>query len=228
MNEWLSLFLGKIPEAPKKGQSLTDDQAFRWALAEGFRGYGLTSPNPPVGCTILDSQGRFLSSGYHHRAGEPHAEIEALSQLLPETRDAEYRQILDRTQVGWDLSDLPQEKLQGARVFVTLEPCAHEGRTPSCAKTLAKLPIGEVVVLLRDPHKNVSGQGFEILKKAGKKVRCLEIESAQDPLVDVARALCETFLINQEMDRPFVSLKVASSLDGIMALKNGESQWLTT
>ena len=228
MNEWLELFLGQVPEVPRAGQILTDDQALRWALCEGFKGYGLTSPNPPVGCVWLDAENRFLFSGYHHKAGDPHAEIEALAQLLPPSRDPHYRQMLDRTLGGWDLSNLPLEKLRGARVFVTLEPCAHEARTPSCAKTLAQLPISEVVVVLRDPNQKVSGKGFEILKKAGKKVRCLELESPHGDLLDAGRALCETFLINQEFQRPFISLKVASSLDGVMALKNGESQWLTT
>jgi diaminohydroxyphosphoribosylaminopyrimidine deaminase/5-amino-6-(5-phosphoribosylamino)uracil reductase len=184
---------------------MTDEEALQMALQQAFEGYGFTSPNPAVGCVILNSKNEFVSMGYHHRAGEGHAEVLALAGVHS-----------------------PAE-LRGARVFVTLEPCAHEGRTPACAKTLAATEVAEVIAILRDPNPLVSGKGFEILKNAGKKVRCLEAEgSAFEPLVETARAICEFFLVNFTQKRPFVSLKVATSLDGMMGLRNGQSQWLTS
>lgn len=220
MSEWLTLFLGHAPPAPVAGEPMSDERAFEVALLEAFRGYGRTSPNPSVGCVILDSENRFLASGFHARAGFPHAEISALASL--QQRD------LSRSSDGWDLSGLPGERLRGARVFVTLEPCAHEGRTPSCARTLARLPIAEVKALLRDPNPLVGGKGFEILRQAGIRASCLEDDSiSDDRLTEAARAVCETFLCNMRRERPFISLKVATSLDGIMALKSGESRWIT-
>lgn len=205
MNEWLRLHFAELVSVPAVGDPLTDEQALQLAVQQAFEGYGLTAPNPAVGCVILNSHNQFISMGYHHRAGEGHAEALALAAV----REG--------------------QSLRGARVFVTLEPCAHEGRTPSCAKALAKTEVSEVVAVLRDPNPLVSGQGFEILKAAGKKVRCLEAEgSAHEPLVEAARAVCEIFLTNFAEKRPFVSLKVATSLDGMMGLRNGQSQWLTS
>ena len=154
------------------------------------------SPNPQVGCVILDKDGQLLSKGYHHFYGGPHAEVEALADLTP-------------------------AQLEGARVFVTLEPCAHEGKTPSCAKALAKLPLKEVIYGLVDPNPLVSGQGAQIIKNAG--IKCTKYKKHQDDLEEV----CEHFLMNFRSQRPFVSLKLASSLDGQLALKNGESKWIT-
>ncbi len=221
MGEWFKLFLGEIPLTPELGDSLTDEEALKLAIVEGFRGFGFTSPNPAVGCVILDSENNFLLSGYHAKAGEAHAEINALEGLAANP-------IQKQDATGWDLTGIPTEKLRGARVFVTLEPCAHEGRTPSCAKTLAKFPIAEVMTILRDPFPQVSGRGFQILQTAGIKVKCLEDEeTVHSTLVESARALCEFFLVNVIHNRPMVSLKVATSLDGMMALKNGQSQWIT-
>lgn len=221
MDEWLKLFLSDVPLTPAPGDALTEEEALKVALREAFRGYGFTTPNPAVGCVLLDRDGKFLASGFHSRAGEPHAEIIALSGLAGEC--------LPRSGGEWDLSKIPIESLRGAHAFVTLEPCAHEGRTPSCAKTLAKLPLGRVTFVLRDPNPLVAGKGIEILRSAGIRVRCLEDEGAiEDQWLEAARAVCEFFLVNFEQKRSFVSLKVATSLDGIMALKNGESQWITS
>lgn len=130
-----------LPE-PKKNQEMTDLMAMRLAIQEAYKGLGYVSPNPLVGCVILDSQNRFLASGYHARIGEAHAEMNALKKLNP-------------------------EDLKGARVFVTLEPCAHEGRTGSCAKALSALPVKEVIYGLQDPNPLVSGKGAEIIRAAG-------------------------------------------------------------
>lgn len=186
----------KIHE-PQKGESLSPLQAMQIAIAEAYKGIGAVSPNPLVGCVILDSQMRFLSKGYHQKIGGHHAEINALNGLS-------------------------EADLKGATVFVTLEPCAHEGRTPSCAKALAKLPIKKLVYGLQDPNPLVAGQGAEIVKSAGIQVELFN--ELQDELEEV----CEHFLWNFREKKVFVSLKVASSLDGFMGLQNGESKWITS
>jgi len=175
---------------------LTDDQSMELAMQEALLGAGFVSPNPMVGCVILNSQGELLSKGHHGIYGGPHAEANAIQGLKP-------------------------EQLKSARVFVTLEPCAHEGKTPSCAKALAKLPLAEVIYGLLDPNPLVSGAGIKILQSAG--IKTTHFAKRQDDLEEV----CEHFLMNFRAQKPFVSIKVASSLDGQLALKTGESQWIT-
>jgi diaminohydroxyphosphoribosylaminopyrimidine deaminase / 5-amino-6-(5-phosphoribosylamino)uracil reductase len=171
-------------------------EAMKSAIKAAYEGKPFVSPNPPVGCVILDSKGRLLSSGYHKKYGGPHAEVEALKGLS-------------------------NEQLSGAHVIVTLEPCAHEGKTPSCAKNLAKLPIAKVTYGLVDPNPLVAGQGAQILKKAGKEV--VEFKGLKEELEELA----EEFLMNHRNKKIFTALKVATSLDGQMAMKTGESQWIT-
>jgi diaminohydroxyphosphoribosylaminopyrimidine deaminase/5-amino-6-(5-phosphoribosylamino)uracil reductase len=191
--------------SPALGTLLSDEQAMRLAIEEARRGAGFVSPNPQVGAVVLDSQNRLLSKGYHQKYGGPHAEVNALQGLSP-------------------------EQLKGARIFVTLEPCAHEGKTPSCAKMIAKLPVKEVVYGLVDPNPLVAGQGADIVRGAGIQARLF-----LDSVTPEQRAqweadleeVCEHFLMNFRRQLPFVSLKVASSLDGQMGLKNGESKWIT-
>jgi diaminohydroxyphosphoribosylaminopyrimidine deaminase/5-amino-6-(5-phosphoribosylamino)uracil reductase len=184
-----------IPE-PEHLQPLTDEQAMRLAIQEAYKGLGAVSPNPLVGCVILDSKDRFLAKGYHAKLGEAHAEINALQNLKTE-----------------DLKD--------AKVIVTLEPCAHQGRTPSCAKALANLPLREVIFGLQDPNPLVAGQGAEIIRKAGIKATEFSILKAE------LEEVCEHFLWNFREQKVFVSAKVASSLDGQLALVSGESKWIT-
>ncbi|MBX9765879.1 MAG: bifunctional diaminohydroxyphosphoribosylaminopyrimidine deaminase/5-amino-6-(5-phosphoribosylamino)uracil reductase RibD [Bdellovibrionales bacterium] len=166
------------------------------AIQEARKGAGRVAPNPMVGCVILDDDGRLLSKGYHKQYGGPHAEIEALKGLS-------------------------EEQLEDAQIYVTLEPCAHQGKTPPCADHLAKLPIQSVTYGLIDPNPLVSGKGVQKLKAAGKIVK-----QATD-LKDELEELAEIFLHNIHTQKPFVALKVASSLDGQMGLKSGESQWIT-
>ncbi|MGZ5278554.1 MAG: bifunctional diaminohydroxyphosphoribosylaminopyrimidine deaminase/5-amino-6-(5-phosphoribosylamino)uracil reductase RibD [Pseudobdellovibrionaceae bacterium] len=181
---------------PEHLQPLTDDVAMKLAIQEAYKGLGSVSPNPLVGCVILDSKGRFLSKGFHARVGQAHAEINALKGLT-------------------------SDDLQGAKVFVTLEPCAHEGRTPSCAKALAQLPLGEVIFGLIDPNPLVAGQGAAILQKVGIVAR--EYQGLKAEL----EAVCEHFLWNFRQKKVFISAKVASSLDGQLAMASGESKWIT-
>jgi diaminohydroxyphosphoribosylaminopyrimidine deaminase / 5-amino-6-(5-phosphoribosylamino)uracil reductase len=176
---------------------LTPNEAMKLAIEEGKRGAGFVSPNPLVGCVILSRDGALIGKGHHARVGEAHAEIHALESVQDSTQ------------------------LNGAQVFVTLEPCAHEGRTPSCAKALAKLPIASVTFGLEDPNPLVSGKGAEILRAAGKK--CEPFGGLAGELEDLA----EIFLMSLREKRAFVALKAAASLDGKIALPDGSSQWIT-
>jgi diaminohydroxyphosphoribosylaminopyrimidine deaminase / 5-amino-6-(5-phosphoribosylamino)uracil reductase len=173
-------------------------EAMKLAIAEGKKGAGFVSPNPLVGCVILDKNGEILSKGYHARVGEAHAEINALDSVRGGT-----------------------DALKGAHVYVTLEPCAHQGRTGACAIRLANLPIASVTYGIQDPNPLVAGKGAEILRQAGKKVELFT--SLKSELEELA----EIFLTNMRLKRPFVGLKVASSLDGKVALRDGTSQWIT-
>lgn len=220
MDEILSLFLGEVPPTPKVGQRLSPVEAMRLALAQAWQGIGRVSPNPMVGCVIVSKDDRFLAKGFHARAGEMHAEIAALADL------ADVGGFLVSSK-GWDLESVPKEKLKQAKIYVTLEPCAHVGRTPSCAKTLSLLPIKELIYGLQDPNPLVAGRGAEILKAAGIDCRPFEEISPEQPLRRELVEVCEHFILNVVQQRPFVALKVASSLDGIFALKSGESQWIT-
>lgn len=178
------------------------------ALAEARKGWGRTRPNPNVGCVILSPDGSLVSAGYHERVGEAHAEINALKKA-------------------------PPERLHGATVVVTLEPCAHEGRTGSCAKALAQLPIREVIYGLVDPNPLVSGKGLEILTAAGKIVTSLKesLRHGEEELLASTKAkleeVAEHFLWNQRQKLPFVALKVATTKDGFISVANAQTKWIT-
>src|SRR5882672_3680698 len=124
----------------------TEREYMRQALRLARRGYGATSPNPMVGA-VLVKNGRILGRGWHRRAGEPHAEIEAI-------REAEQR----------------GETIKGATLYVTLEPCCTHGRTPPCTEAIIAAGIKRVVVGATDPNPRHAGKGFKILKKAGIRV----------------------------------------------------------
>ncbi|MHB9051210.1 MAG: bifunctional diaminohydroxyphosphoribosylaminopyrimidine deaminase/5-amino-6-(5-phosphoribosylamino)uracil reductase RibD [Thiomonas delicata] len=163
-------------------------------LAEGamYR----TSPNPRVGCVVAQG-GRVIGEGATEAAGQRHAEIVALD-------DARAR----------------GEALRGATVYVTLEPCAHFGRTPPCADALVAAGVGRVVAAVRDPNPRVNGGGLARLAAAGIDTACGLLERE-------ARELNIGFFSRHERGRPWVRLKAAASLDGITALPNGQSQWIT-
>lgn len=189
---------------PDRGCRLSKEQAMRLAISEAYKGAAHVSPNPLVGAVVLDKDGGFLASGYHEYYGGPHAEVNALKNISI-------------------------EELQGAHVFVTLEPCAHEGKTPSCAKMMAKLPLKRVTFGLIDPNPLVAGQGADILRQAGIEA---DVFFAETPETDQEfkvrlEEVCEAFLWNFRHKKVFVALKMASSLDGQVALRSGESQWIT-
>ncbi len=190
------------------GQFLTPAQAMRLAIGEGSSGLGFVAPNPLVGCAIVDAEHRLLALGAHRKVGEAHAEIDALKRLSR------------------------PEQIANGHMYVTLEPCAHQGRTPSCALTLAPLKPASVTYAVEDPNPLVSGKGAEILRQAG--VRAMKLSERDDipeterlELIDQAEDLAEIFLHNHRVGEPFVAVKVASSLDGIMAYHSGESKWIT-
>jgi len=161
----------------------------------------LTSPNPRVGCLITAADGKVLGQGHTQRAGGPHAEIMAL-------RDAALR----------------GQSVQGATAWVTLEPCAHQGRTGPCCDALAAAGIGRVVAAMTDPNPQVAGQGMARLAAAGVLTETLSPDS---DIARQARELNVGFFNRMESGLPWVRLKVAASLDGQTALQNGQSQWIT-
>lgn len=171
------------------------------ALALAHQGLWLTSPNPRVGCVITAPDGSVLGEGHTQRAGGPHAEIMAL-------RDAAAR--------GHDV--------RGATAWVTLEPCAHQGRTGPCCDALAAAGIGRVVAAMTDPNPQVAGQGLARLQAAGAQVQTL---ATDDPLATEAHELNIGFFSRMERDLPWVRMKIAASIDGQTALANGQSQWIT-
>lgn len=167
------------------------------ALALAAQSFGLTEPNPRVGCVITSVDGRVIGRGATQHAGGPHAEVVAL-------RDAQER----------------GESLVGATVHVTLEPCAHHGRTPPCCDALIAAGVARVVMAIEDPFPLVAGQGAERLRAAG-------IEVVEGDGADEARELNIGFFSRVQRGRPWVRLKAAVSLDGRTALNNGASQWIT-
>ncbi|NPB05878.1 MAG: bifunctional diaminohydroxyphosphoribosylaminopyrimidine deaminase/5-amino-6-(5-phosphoribosylamino)uracil reductase RibD [Aquificae bacterium] len=166
----------------------------RRALALASVRKGLTHPNPTVGCVIV-KDGKVVGEGFHRKAGEPHAEVVALRRA--------------------------GENAKGATVFVTLEPCAHYGRTPPCSLALIRAGVKRVVVATLDPNPKVAGRGIEALRRAG-----IEVEVGL--LDEEARRLNEDFFWWITRRRPFVVLKVAQTLDGFVALPSGESKWITS
>lgn len=162
------------------------------ALQLARRGWYSTSPNPRVGCVLVRG-GQVIGEGFHLRAGEPHAEVNALRAA----GDA-----------------------RGATAYVTLEPCAHFGRTPPCAQGLIDAGVARVVAAMRDPNPLVAGRGLAMLEAAG-------IHTASGVLEAEARALNPGFIKRMETGLPLVRVKLAASLDGRTAMASGESQWIT-
>lgn len=163
---------------------------------------GLSDPNPRVGCVITSAAGQVLGAGHTQQAGGPHAEVMAL-------QDAASR----------------GHSVKGATAYVTLEPCAHHGRTPPCADALVAAGLAKVVVALGDPNPLVGGQGIVRLRSAGIQV---ELLAPDHPAAVAAHELNIGFLSRMARQRPWVRLKAATSLDGRTALPDGRSQWITS
>lgn len=163
------------------------------ALRLAERGLYTTSPNPRVGC-VLVRDGKIVGEGWHQYTGEPHAEVHALRAA--------------------------GEAARGATVYITLEPCSHQGKTPPCADALVGAGVTRVVVAMQDPNPQVAGQGMEKLRAAGIEVECGLMEGA-------ARELNIGFSSRMTRGLPWLRSKIAMSLDGRTALSNGVSQWIT-
>ncbi len=171
------------------------------ALALARQALWLTSPNPRVGCVITAPDGTVLGEGHTQRAGGPHAEIMALRDAAAQGHD-----------------------VRGATAWVTLEPCAHQGRTGPCCDALAAAGVGRVVAATTDPNPRVAGQGMARLQSAGVQAQTL---NADDAMARQARELNIGFFSRMERGRPWVRMKIAASIDGQTALANGQSQWIT-
>ena len=167
------------------------------ALAEGA--IGVSDPNPRVGCVIACANGTTLGTGFTQLAGEAHAEVMALRQAKSSGSD-----------------------LDGATAWVTLEPCAHHGRTPPCCDALIAAGITRVVIASEDPFPLVAGAGIARLRAAG-----IDVVMAEGEVVDSARELNIGFFSRLIRKRPWVRVKIAASLDGYTALPDGRSQWIT-
>lgn len=194
--------------------TLADRGYMRRALRLAALGLYTTTPNPRVGCVIV-RDGEIIGEGWHERAGGPHAEVVALGAV-------------DDGKVGADetasskkkASHSAQRDARGATAYVTLEPCAHFGRTPPCADTLIAAGVARVVVAMTDPNPQVAGRGLARLAAAGIAVDLGLCEAE-------ARELNIGFVARMTRGRPWLRLKIAASLDGKTALANGVSQWIT-
>jgi diaminohydroxyphosphoribosylaminopyrimidine deaminase/5-amino-6-(5-phosphoribosylamino)uracil reductase len=174
----------------------TDPDLMRLALRLARRGYGATSPNPLVGAVLVKA-GRVLGRGWHRRAGGPHAEIEALL-------DAQRR----------------HHSVEGATLYVTLEPCCTQGRTPPCTQAIIEARLARVVAGATDPNPRHVGRGFTILRNSGLTV-------VHGLLAGPCERLNPAFNHWIVRRTPFVIVKAAMTLDGKIATASGESKWIT-
>jgi diaminohydroxyphosphoribosylaminopyrimidine deaminase/5-amino-6-(5-phosphoribosylamino)uracil reductase len=169
------------------------EKYMRRALILARKGVGKTGPNPAVGCVIV-KDGTVVGEGWHKRAGTPHAEVHALARAGARAKNAD--------------------------VYVTLEPCAHFGKTPPCADALIAAGVGRVYAGMVDPNPRVSGKGLEKLRAAG-------IEATAGIFEDACRLVNEPFIKHVTTGLPFVILKSALTLDGKSATAEGDARWIT-
>jgi diaminohydroxyphosphoribosylaminopyrimidine deaminase/5-amino-6-(5-phosphoribosylamino)uracil reductase len=170
-----------------------DMQTMAHAFRLAARGQYSTHPNPSVGCVIVQGE-TIVGEGWHQKAGEAHAEVNAIQNA--------------------------GERVKDAALYVTLEPCCHHGRTPPCTDAIIRAGIDKVFVGSLDPNPKVSGQGVALLKQHGIQVELLDFEQQNTKLN-------RGFVQRMRTGRPWVVSKIAMSLDGNIAMANGESQWIT-
>ena len=172
---------------------MTDRDYMRRALRLAEKARGRTAPNPMVGAVVV-SGGEIVGEGWHHRAGEPHAEVLAFRAAGDAAR--------------------------GGTLYVTLEPCCHYGRTPPCTEAVLASGVRRAVIAMADPFPRVSGGGLKILREARLEVECGLLEPE-------ARELNRAYLKAVQSGLPWVTLKMAVSLDGRIATRTGDSRWIT-
>ena len=171
-----------------------DEKYMKMCLNLAKRGAGRVSPNPMVGCVVLDKNGKVVSKGYHKKYGENHAERDALSKLQ-------------------------NNAAEGGTLYVNLEPCSHYGKTPPCTDIIIEHKLAKVVFAIKDPNRKVNG--LNVLKNAG-------IEVVEGVLEKEAKFLNRIFFKNIEKNMPYVVLKTATTMDGKIATKTGDSKWITS
>ena len=181
--------------------SFRADSPLHEAGAQAALATYVCDPNPRVGCVIVDASGRTLGQGHTQRIGQAHAEVMALRA-----------------------AQAAGHSVRGASVYVTLEPCAHFGRTPPCCDALIEAGVARVLVAVQDPNPQVAGQGIARLRAAGIEVSLL---ASEHPGALAAHELNIGFFSRMTRQRPWVRLKIAASVDGKTALDNGLSQWIT-
>jgi diaminohydroxyphosphoribosylaminopyrimidine deaminase/5-amino-6-(5-phosphoribosylamino)uracil reductase len=169
------------------------------ALRLAEQGLYTTTPNPRVGCVIVNHQ-KIVGEGAHLKAGEPHAEVHALRQAAGMALGA---------------------NIKGADIYVTLEPCSHIGKTPPCVNAVIEAQPQRVIIAMQDPNPLVAGRGIAALREAGIEVLLGVLEAE-------ANALNIGFVSRMTRGTPYVRSKIAASLDGKTALENGQSQWITS
>ena len=159
-----------------------------------LKGKNKTSPNPMVGCIVLDKNGNMVSKGYHHKYGENHAERDALLKLK-------------------------NNEANGGTLYVNLEPCSHYGHTPPCTDLIIEHKLKRVIIGMKDINPKVDG--ISILKKAGIEVKIGVLE-------EESKFLNRVFIKNMKEKMPYVVLKTATTMDGKISTKNGDSKWITS
>lgn len=174
---------------------MTDHDYMRRALQLAELGLGNVSPNPMVGCVIVHD-GKIIGEGYHQKYGEAHAEVNAINAVKD------------------------HDVLRESTVYVTLEPCAHHGKTPPCANLLVEKHIKRIVIAQNDPFEHVDGKGIAILRNAGIAVEVGIFERE-------AKELNKRFLTFHEKKRPYVILKWAQTIDGYIARPDYDSKWIS-
>lgn len=179
--------------------SSVDFHFMKHALSLAARGLGRVAPNPAVGCVIVrydeSPEGIVVGRGFTQDGGRPHAETEALA--------------------------MAGAAAKGASVYVTLEPCAHQGKTPPCAEALIRADVARVFIACQDPDPRVAGKGIDALQNFGIETRTGILEAE-------ARHLNQGFMSRVEKGRPSIAVKLATSLDGRIATHAGDSQWITS
>ncbi|MFC1956510.1 bifunctional diaminohydroxyphosphoribosylaminopyrimidine deaminase/5-amino-6-(5-phosphoribosylamino)uracil reductase RibD [Chloroflexota bacterium] len=173
---------------------MIDEDYMKQALLLARKGLGKTSPNPTVGAIIV-KDGKIIGRGYHHKFGGKHAEVNAIESA--------------------------EESLDGATLYVTLEPCCHHGKTPPCTDAVIQNKLGRVVIGTLDPNPRVSGRSVEILRQHG-------IETKVGVLEEECRSLNEAHFKYMTTGLPLVTVKFAQTLDGRIATVTGSSRWISS